>query len=133
MTDGQLANVEHFDSKAEVEEYIRAIPTSKLAVATFFMPAFFMQNIKGMIRPSPQDGVPTFAQPWDLEKTHVPLLDSKVDTGNYVAGILAAPEEEMHHRNIQGTSDWYVNPFASANEALNDQFLGKHPRALSKL
>jgi uncharacterized protein YbjT (DUF2867 family) len=56
MTNGVLKGVEHFDSKAEVAEYIET--TKGDMVATYFMPGFYMQNIKGMIRPG-QDGVPT--------------------------------------------------------------------------
>lgn len=40
MTDGKMTGVKHFDSKANVEEYIRTLPIK----AMFFMPGWFMQN-----------------------------------------------------------------------------------------
>ena len=74
-------------------------------VATFFMPAFFMSNIKGMTHPGP-DGTPTFTMPWDPSTTHVPLLDVGTDTGKFVAGILASNPASVNGKNIQGTSQW---------------------------
>jgi hypothetical protein len=42
MTKGEVTKVHHFDSKAEVESYIRTIPfPSKV----FFLPGWFMQNV----------------------------------------------------------------------------------------
>lgn len=49
MTNGVLKGVEHFDSEAEIAEYIET--TKGDMVATYFMPGFYVQNIKGMIRP----------------------------------------------------------------------------------
>ncbi|QIX01329.1 hypothetical protein AMS68_006846 [Peltaster fructicola] len=105
LTNGALQHVSHFDSKANVEEYIRSIPTSSLPVSTFFMPAFYMSNIKSMTFPG-QDGTKNFAQPWQATETHVALLDTKKDTGNYVAGILLAPESTVQHLSVQGVSEW---------------------------
>lgn len=102
VTDGKLKRVEHFDSKAEVEEYMRTI---KGMTSTFFMPGFFMQNIKGMIRPGP-DGVAAFTMPWHATTTRVPLLDVVDDTGKFVVGILLAPRAEVGGKRIQGTSEW---------------------------
>lgn len=47
MTQGKLTYVEHFDSKAQVETYIRGLPIKSV----FYMAAFYMQNFLAMIRP----------------------------------------------------------------------------------
>lgn len=107
MTNGALTNVQHFDSKAEVEEYIRSQPTSKLPIASFFQPGFYMSNIKNMARAG-QDGVKTLYLPWDPVKTRVAMLDAARDTGNYVAGLLLAPEEQINRVAVHGISEWYV-------------------------
>ena len=65
LTEGKLARLEHFDGKADVEEYVEGVKGGM--IATYWMPGFFMQNIKGMINPG-QDGSPTFAQPWDASE-----------------------------------------------------------------
>lgn len=52
------------------------------------------------------DGTKTFAQPWNATETKVALLDTKKDTGNFVAGILLAPENEVKHLTVQGVSEW---------------------------
>lgn len=47
MTKGRLSHVEHFDSKAEVETYVRNLPIKR----SFFMAAFYMQNFQTMFKP----------------------------------------------------------------------------------
>lgn len=103
MTNGVLKGVEHFDSKSEVAEYIET--TKGDMVATYFMPAFYMQNIKGMIRPG-RDGVPILIQPWDGDKTKVALLDAAKDSGPYVAGILSQDPQSVNGVYVQACSEW---------------------------
>jgi uncharacterized protein YbjT (DUF2867 family) len=84
-TKGRLANVPHFDIKAEVEQYIRdsGVP------ATFFLPGYFMSNLDMMIRPGP-DGVLTWALPIGKD-SKLPMIDIKSDAGMLrVPGILQA-------------------------------------------
>ena len=45
MTEGKLTGVKHFYSKAKAETYIRGLPI------TFYMPAFYMQNMTSMFKP----------------------------------------------------------------------------------
>lgn len=47
MSDGKLDKVSHFDSKAQVEDYIRTLPI----VGVYFMPGFYMQNMLVYMRP----------------------------------------------------------------------------------
>ena len=49
MTGGKLSGVKHFDSKADVETYIRGLPIK----STFYMPAFYMQNMTSIYKPKP--------------------------------------------------------------------------------
>lgn len=103
MTDGVLKNIEHFDSKAEVAEYIEQIKGDM--VATFFLPGFYMSNIKSSIRPG-QDGVPTWTQPFDATKTMVPLFDTATDTGTFVAGILSQNLQSVNGLYVPAVSQW---------------------------
>lgn len=47
MSSGTLTEVAHFDSKAEVEEYIRSLPI----LSSFFMAGWYMQNHLSYMRP----------------------------------------------------------------------------------
>ena len=103
LTNGALKDVQHFDSKAEVSEYIDTMKGEM--VSTVFMPGFYMQNIKGMIRAG-QDGVPTLMQPWDANETQVGLLDAAVDTGKFVVGVLAQDPKTVNGLRVQAVSEW---------------------------
>jgi uncharacterized protein YbjT (DUF2867 family) len=106
MTNGELPHVDHFDSKADVEEYIESIKGGSDMLASYWMPGFFMSNLKGMIQPDRSTGVPTFSMPWDLEKTQVGLLDTAGDTGQFVAGLLLADPKSVDGFRVQGVSEW---------------------------
>ena len=49
ISDGKYQQVDHFDAKAEVEEYIRTLSIK----SAFFAPGSFMQNFGGMMAPHP--------------------------------------------------------------------------------
>lgn len=74
-TNGRLTHVPHFDSKADVEQYIRdsGVP------ATFYLPGYYMSNLKMSIQKG-QDGSLTWALPVGKD-TKFPLIDIKSDTG----------------------------------------------------
>ena len=100
VSGGKLEAIEHFDSKAEVQEYI----TSKNIPASFFMPGFFMSNLKGTLQPS-EDGNYTLTAPWHPD-TKLPMIDIQADTGKYVAAaLLRGPST----KRILGVSEW-VSP-----------------------
>jgi len=105
LTNGVLKEVEHFDSKAEVAEYIKGMKGDM--VVTYFMPGFYMQNIKGMIRPG-QDRITTFTQPWNASETQVPLFDSATDSGTYVAGILSQDLKSVNGLWVHAVSQWII-------------------------
>jgi uncharacterized protein YbjT (DUF2867 family) len=103
LTNGVLSHMEHFDSKAEVAEYIEKMKGDM--VATYFMPGFYMSNIKGSIRPG-QDGVPTWTQPFHPTETQCPLFDPATDTGTYVAGILSQDPKSVNGLYVPAVSQW---------------------------
>lgn len=103
LTDGKLSAVEHFDSKAEIAEYIES--TKGDMVATYFMPAYYMTNIKSNIKVAP-DGVPTLALPWVADETQVAMLDTAADSGKFVAGILASDPSSVNGMYVNAVSDW---------------------------
>jgi uncharacterized protein YbjT (DUF2867 family) len=103
LTNGVLKHIEHFDSTAEVAEYIESVKGDM--VATYFMPGFYMSNIKGSIKPG-QDGVPTLAMPWDASETKVALFDTATDTGTFVAGILSQDPKSVDGLYVPAVSQW---------------------------
>ena len=106
LTEGKLRHVLHFDSKAEVEEYIESIKGGSGMVASYWRAGFFMSNFKVVIHPNPQTGTPTLNMPWDLEKTRVGLLDVVGDTGKFVAGLLLAEPASVDGFRVNGVSQW---------------------------
>ena len=103
MTKGAFPGVEHFDSKSEVEKYIRthSIP------ATFFMPGFYMSNISGgMLGPDPSSKEYVFTLPAPAT-TPIPLFDAADDTGKFVKAILTHKDETLGKRVLAAT-DYYT-------------------------
>lgn len=91
LSGGKYMNVEHFDDKAEIEQYIRGLPVK----SSFFAPASFMQNLLGpMMRPRPsRDGDGSFVLANCVHgDTRVPFIDI-TETGKWVGAILADPEK----------------------------------------
>lgn len=75
LTGGRLANVAYFDSKAEIENYIRESGVS----ATFVLAGFFMSNFLEVLKK--KGDVLTLEWPVDPEKAKVPVVDVNEDTG----------------------------------------------------
>ncbi|KAI9825790.1 MAG: hypothetical protein M1826_006892 [Phylliscum demangeonii] len=103
LSHGQYAHVDHFDSKAAVEEYIRtlAIP------ATFFLPGLYMTNFSdGMLRPdAAHPGSMRLALPVPAT-TPFPLFDAGRDTGTFVKAILRHRAACLGQR-VYGATDYY--------------------------
>jgi uncharacterized protein YbjT (DUF2867 family) len=84
---GKYAKVESFDSKYEVEQYIRGLPIK----SSFFAPSSFMQNYAVMMAPHPV-GDGTFAISNVVRPdTKFPHINIEGDTGKYIGAILAEP------------------------------------------
>lgn len=90
ISNGALKHAQHFDVKAEIEEYIRAQPIK----SAFFAPGSFMQNFTANMAPRPSpanDG--TFILANILrDEDRLPLIDI-TDTGAWVSAILASPDK----------------------------------------
>lgn len=106
LTNGELTHVDHFDGKAEVEEYIESMKGKSGLVASYWRPGFFMSNLKGWIQPDPLSGLPTLKLPWNAETTQVALLDAVGDAGKFVAGLLLADPKSVDGFRADGTSEW---------------------------
>lgn len=102
LTNGKFPNVEHFDSKAAVEQYIRDIGVP----ATFFMPGFFMSNFETMINQFSPNKDWTLALPMPPD-TPIPCLDAGDDTGKFVKGILTHRDATLGKR-ILASTDYYT-------------------------
>ena len=99
LSKGVLPNVEHFDSKANVEKYIREIGLP----ATFFLPGFFMSKLPGgMFRPG-EDGAWTLTLPIPAS-SQVPLFAASEDTGKFIKGILLHREKTLGKRILAATA-----------------------------
>ncbi|KXJ85062.1 hypothetical protein Micbo1qcDRAFT_224866 [Microdochium bolleyi] len=100
---GIVAAPHHFESKALVEEYIRALDVDMKR--TFFMAGWYMQNHleaqKGM---RPQQDTYIFALSWPAT-TQLPLIDIR-DTGKFIAPALLDPEG-FHGRSLTCATAYY--------------------------
>ena len=101
MTNGILPNVQHFDGKAEIEEYAQSIGVPTTTVQA----SFFFSNLKSSFRKG-EDGTYTLALPIPAD-CPMTLFDSQLDTGKYVAGILANPQAYVG-KQILEASGWYT-------------------------
>ncbi|PGH02023.1 hypothetical protein AJ80_08917 [Polytolypa hystricis UAMH7299] len=101
LSKGKLDKVAHFDSKADVEEYIREIEIP----ATFFMPGFYMSNIPNQSLNNRQ-GAYNFALPIPTDSP-IPLFDTARDTGKFVKGILLNRGKLLGAR-ILGATAYYT-------------------------
>lgn len=103
LSKGVLSHVEHFDSKAQIEEYIRGTSLP----ATFFMPGFYMSNMPGgNFRQAPPNNDWTLALPIPAS-TPIPLLDTADDTGKFVKGILNNREKTLG-KQIYAATNYYT-------------------------
>ncbi|AEO66450.1 fc10bd08-5de6-46f2-81e3-354333392e8f [Thermothielavioides terrestris] len=97
-----------YDSRAEVEAYIRSLPVK----SAFFAPGSFMQNFAGAMGPRPvadQPGVYAISSilPGDAP---APWIDAAADTGKFVGAILADPDR------FAGQTLWAASEVLSYNQ-----------------
>ncbi|OAK94223.1 NAD(P)-binding protein [Phaeosphaeriaceae sp. SRC1lsM3a] len=106
ISNGKLKNVEHFDDKAEIEEYIRGLPVK----SAFFAPGSFFQNFATQSKPRPsQNGDGTYVVANILNPdTQVPLIDI-TDSGKWVGAILSDPEK-YEGKFFAAAQDFYTWP-----------------------
>lgn len=90
ISGGKLKNVEHFDDKAEIEQYIRGLPIK----SAFFAPGSFMQNLYSHMvpRPSPSGDGSYVLRNIGSPEMALPMIDI-TDTGKWIGAILANPDK----------------------------------------
>ncbi|KAE8372617.1 NmrA family transcriptional regulator [Aspergillus bertholletiae] len=88
ISGGKYRAVEYFDSKADTETYIRALPIK----AAFFAPGCYMQNFHDEIKPEVLDDGTYQLVNCVHPHTQLPLLDI-ADSGKFVGAILADPDK----------------------------------------
>jgi hypothetical protein len=82
-----------------VEEYIHSAGQP----ASFVMPAYFMSNIPGSIKPS-EDGS-HYTLSWLFHPdTQIPMLDVPRDFGKFIASVLSAPSSQ----HTLAASGWFT-------------------------
>ncbi|TPX15520.1 uncharacterized protein E0L32_004500 [Thyridium curvatum] len=103
---GRLTKVQHFDSKARVEEYIREIGLP----ATFFMPGIFMSGIAGgtLRRPSSPGAPWTLALP-TTDAVRLPVF-TPADAGKWVKAIVLAGVRELGAGRQVYAATGYMSP-----------------------
>ncbi|TRM61225.1 hypothetical protein BD626DRAFT_631771 [Schizophyllum amplum] len=101
-TSGKLSKVYHFDGKAEVEEYIRALGIP----ATFFLAGAYMSDYPGSLLRQMPDGKWGLALPVPAD-AQFPLIDIEHDTGKFVKAILLKREEVLG-RQIYASAAYYT-------------------------
>lgn len=100
VTHGKLNHLQHFDSKAMVEEYIRSLNIP----ASFVLPSFFMSNVPPSIKTAANGQGLNIS--WMLyPDTSIPMLDVPDDFGKFVVACLLHPNETMG-KHILASSSW---------------------------
>lgn len=101
-TDGKLTQNWIYDVKAEIERYIRSLPIKSI----FYLPGVFMQNFHTQTVPRPVgDGTYITVSIYE-PSTELPLIDV-MDTGKWIAGVLAQPEQYVG-KNLRAATTWYT-------------------------
>ncbi|KAL8709764.1 MAG: hypothetical protein Q9220_005550 [cf. Caloplaca sp. 1 TL-2023] len=103
LTNGKYPNVYHFDSKADIEAYIRSIGVP----SSTFMPGFYMSNLETMFNPSPQPPhAYTFAMPM-APSAQIPFFDAAGDTGKFVKAMVMKRDKVLG-KNVLAATDYYT-------------------------
>ncbi|KAL8709166.1 MAG: hypothetical protein Q9220_006046 [cf. Caloplaca sp. 1 TL-2023] len=100
MTDGKLSHLPHFDSKADVAQYVRDnnIP------ASFLCAGCFMENFLSMVQKSDDGDTLNINLHPD---TKIPLFAAADDAGKFVAGILLN-QPALLGKDIYGATGWFT-------------------------
>ncbi|KAJ9421369.1 hypothetical protein FOXG_04764 [Fusarium oxysporum f. sp. lycopersici 4287] len=87
ITSGKIQQAQEFDSKAEVEKFIRQLGIP----ATFIIPGFYMSLFvpgKLLVRSKQDPGILELVLPVSTNSTKFPLVDMNKDFGNFVVAAL---------------------------------------------
>ena len=102
MSKGVLPNVYHFDSKANVEEYIRALGIP----ASFLHAGVYMSNYPGASLRDAGEGNWVFELPIPADSP-IPLFDAEDDTGKFVKAMFLN-EDKVLGKRINGATAYYT-------------------------
>ena len=102
LSGGKLRHVTHFDSKADVEKYIRSVGIP----CTFVMPAAYMTNYQQQLRKG-DDGVWTLAYPIPQDESIIPLISPADDLGLFVKPALRDPAK-FNGKRILAAAGYYT-------------------------
>ncbi|KAH3001911.1 hypothetical protein KXV73_001772, partial [Aspergillus fumigatus] len=100
-TNGRLTKVPHFDSKANVEKYIRASGIG----CSFVLPGYYMSNYTQMLTRS-DDGSYTLYYPVS-NKAKFPLFDAAQDTGLFTK-VALKHAGELKNKQVLAASAYYT-------------------------
>ncbi|KAI6787662.1 hypothetical protein KC363_g9029 [Hortaea werneckii] len=101
LTGGVLRHVDHFDSKAMVEEYVEE--NKGEMVVSYYMPAMFLTMIKTLVKAV--DGTPMLSVPFPSDSIAWPLVDVRGDGGKYVMGLFEAGQT-ANGAKVNAVSTW---------------------------
>jgi uncharacterized protein YbjT (DUF2867 family) len=85
VSGGKYTKVMGFDTKAEIEAYIRKLPVR----SAFFAPGSFMQNWLSNLKPQKSTDGDYYVERFVSPQTQLPLIDTAGDNGKFVGAILA--------------------------------------------
>ncbi|RMJ25014.1 3-beta hydroxysteroid dehydrogenase/isomerase family [Aspergillus sp. HF37] len=141
-TDGRLTHLPHFDSKAEIERYIRQSGLD----ATFVLPGYFMSNYLMMLRKSEGEGEGEgeyrLFYPVDGQKAKFPLFDAASDTGLFVKAAIKHADQLKGQRLLAAsryyTADEIIQTFSGVTskkatfvQVTADQFKAAFPESMA--
>lgn len=89
ISGGKYTGIDHFDAKAEVEEYIRTLPIK----CAFYAPAGFMENFTSYLAPHPVGDGTFVITNVVTPQTKMSLVAVAADSGKFVGAILAEPDK----------------------------------------
>ncbi|PWY70921.1 NAD(P)-binding protein [Aspergillus heteromorphus CBS 117.55] len=100
-TNGRLSHVPHFDSKANVEKYIRASGVG----CSFVLPGYYMSNLKQTLRRA-EDGSYQLFFPVG-KQAQFPLFDAAQDTGLFVKAAIKHADQ-LKNKQILAAAKYYT-------------------------
>ncbi|RDW92377.1 NmrA family transcriptional regulator [Coleophoma crateriformis] len=110
VSGGKYKDCATFDTKAEVEAYLRSQPIK----SAFFAPGSYMQNVKSTWLPRALDDGTYAIFHIVAPQTTIPLIEIASDTGKYVSAMLADPAKYEGKVFSAASEIWAIEDIASA-------------------
>ncbi|KAJ6108190.1 hypothetical protein N7523_009513 [Penicillium sp. IBT 18751x] len=100
-TKGRLSHVPHFDSKANIEKYIRASGVG----CSFILPGYYMSNFTSMLKRG-EDGTYQLFFPVS-NQAKFPLFDAADNTGLFVKALIKHADQ-LKNKRILAAAKYYT-------------------------